>query len=437
MAETAFIKTACQACEGRLELPMEAVGVAFACPRCGTQLELALKCACAHCGNPLSFPKDYIGQDIECGHCHNSTTLMPSALIADDSPADEEPEFGPVEDEEPEPASAQLKSKETQPIRTKSAPETAKAPPRRPSQGGPASGAPPKRPNQGGPAPDTPPQRPNQGGPAPSAPPKRPNQGGPAPDGPPQRPNQGGPAPSAPPKRPNQGGPAPDAPPQRPNQGGPAPSAPPKRPNQGGPAPDAPSQNQNQGGPAPGAPPKRPSQTPAKDVQEPPKPVLHVTSDDEANSEPAKKRPSVFLMVIKIILGFGAVGALTWFIILPLTGLGGSEFFFPREQAAPLPTFKPDPEVLKVNSLKIEQGEFLTELKGSISNDGKQKFMNVKITFSLLNKDNEPNEFTHTINQALDPGSTVQFSASVSFEPAPGATPEVVLIDSDDQLQLD
>ena len=395
MAETAFIKTACQACEGRLELPMEAVGVAFACPRCGTQLELALKCACAHCGNPLSFPKDYIGQDIECGHCHNSTTLMPSALIADDSPADEEPEFGPVEDEEPEPASAQLKSKETQPIRTKSAPETAKAPPRRPSQGGPASGAPPKRPNQGGSAPD------------------------------------------APPKRPNQGGPAPDTPPQRPNQGGPAPSAPPKRPNQGGPAPDAPSQNQNQGGPAPGAPPKRPSQTPAKDVQEPPKPVLHVTSDDEANSEPAKKRPSVFLMVIKIILGFGAVGALTWFIILPLTGLGGSEFFFPREQAAPLPTFKPDPEVLKVNSLKIEQGEFLTELKGSISNDGKQKFMNVKITFSLLNKDNEPNEFTHTINQALDPGSTVQFSASVSFEPAPGATPEVVLIDSDDQLQLD
>tara|TARA_B100000029_G_C17266898_1_gene848348 strand:- start:154 stop:672 length:519 start_codon:yes stop_codon:yes gene_type:complete len=172
-------------------------------------------------------------------------------------------------------------------------------------------------------------------------------------------------------------------------------------------------------------------------VQEPPKPVLHVTSDDEANSEPAKKRPSVFLMVIKIILGFGAVGALTWFIILPLTGLGGSEFFFPREQAAPLPTFKPDPEVLKVNNLKIEQGEFLTELKGSISNDGKQKFMNVKITFSLLNKDNEPNEFTHTINQALDPGSTVQFSASVSFEPAPGATPEVVLIDSDDQLQLD
>ena len=92
---------------------------------------------------------------------------------------------------------------------------------------------------------------------------------------------------------------------------------------------------------------------------------------------------------------------------------------------------------LKVEGLKIEQGEFLTELKGTIRNHGKKPFRNVKITFRLKNKDNNPDQFSHTVNQDIEPGAAVQFTASISFEPATGATPEVLHIDSDEQLRIE
>lgn len=82
MSEIGSIKSACQACDGRMELPQEALGVQFACPHCNTMLELALKCACNHCGGPLSFPMEGIGHRITCGHCSSDTLLMPSAIRA-------------------------------------------------------------------------------------------------------------------------------------------------------------------------------------------------------------------------------------------------------------------------------------------------------------------------------------------------------------------
>ena len=479
MAEAGFIKTACQSCEGRLELPMEAVGVPFACPRCGTQLELALKCACEHCGNPLSFPKEYIGQEIECGHCHGNTKLMPSALIADeglsdnkDSQPNEETQveaLGTSRETQRLPPKKSKKETAQQPTQPSQHDSAVKTPPKRPGQQGrPTSSKPtaetaslqhtnqaepPKRPNQGGPTPqaDSPPQRPNQGGSVADTPPKRPNQGGPTPqaDSPPQRPNQGGPVANTPPKRPNQGGPAPqtDSPSQRPNQGGPVVDTPPKRPNQGGPAPqtDSPPQRPNQGGPVAGSPPKRPNQGGAPQgagaggvgaMPTIPQPETTAQMEVETVADvQAKHGPSVLKHVLKIIFGFALLGAVTWFVILPLAGIGGSDFLLgSSKDAAPLPMVKPDPESLKVDGLKLEKGDVLTALKGTLKNTGSSTFRNVKITFRMLNKDNAPEEFSHTVNQEISGGASVQFSTSITFEPSDGAAPEVINIDSDEQL---
>ena len=101
MSQADFIKTACQACEGRLELPVDSVGVAFACPRCGAKLKLTLKCACINCGGPLSFEVGHIGHTIQCGHCEGSTPLMPSAIVIHDTPTEKESE--PELEPKPEP----------------------------------------------------------------------------------------------------------------------------------------------------------------------------------------------------------------------------------------------------------------------------------------------------------------------------------------------
>jgi len=89
-----YCKSACQECNGRISLPVDAVGVEFNCPHCGVNLQLVLKHYCEHCSGPLSFEgnPDAIGMEIECGHCQNQTVLQPSALVIEDKapPAEEE-----------------------------------------------------------------------------------------------------------------------------------------------------------------------------------------------------------------------------------------------------------------------------------------------------------------------------------------------------------
>ena len=81
-----YCKSACQECNGRISLPVDAVGVEFNCPHCGVNLQLVLKHYCEHCNGPLSFEgnPDAIGMEIECGHCKNQTVLQPSALVIED-----------------------------------------------------------------------------------------------------------------------------------------------------------------------------------------------------------------------------------------------------------------------------------------------------------------------------------------------------------------
>jgi len=81
-----YCKSACQECNGRISLPVDAVGVEFNCPHCGVNLQLVLKHYCEHCSGPLSFEgnPDAIGAEIECGHCKNQTVLQPSALVIED-----------------------------------------------------------------------------------------------------------------------------------------------------------------------------------------------------------------------------------------------------------------------------------------------------------------------------------------------------------------
>jgi hypothetical protein len=84
-----YCKSACQECNGRISLPVDAVGVEFNCPHCGVNLQLVLKHYCEHCNGPLSFEgnPDAIGMEIECGHCKNQTVLQPSALVIEDKEA--------------------------------------------------------------------------------------------------------------------------------------------------------------------------------------------------------------------------------------------------------------------------------------------------------------------------------------------------------------
>ena len=197
---------------------------------------------------------------------------------------------------------------------------------------------------------------------------------------------------------------------------------PPKRPNQGGAVSGATPNVAGAGGPVRAEDPS----------QSQPSSLLETGSEDDG--VPVKKRPSVLFQVSKIILGFGLLFALAWFVVMPLLDLGGSSYLFSRDAAAPLPMVKPDPESLKVEGLKLEKGEVLTALTGTLKNTGSSTFRNVKITFRMTNSDNNPEEFSHTVNQELSAGVSVKFSASITFEPSDGAMPEVVNIDSDEQL---
>ena len=96
-----YCKSACQECNGRISLPVDAVGVEFNCPHCGVNLQLVLKHYCEHCNGPLSFEgnPDAIGMEIECGHCKNQTVLQPSALVIEDKAAAEEEEEEVYEEE--------------------------------------------------------------------------------------------------------------------------------------------------------------------------------------------------------------------------------------------------------------------------------------------------------------------------------------------------
>ena len=95
MSEERYIKAPCCECNGRVSLPLDAVGVDFNCPHCGAGLQMLLKHVCEHCNGKLSFDgnPDAIGAEIECGHCHTQTHLSPSTFsteIPDEEPADKE-----------------------------------------------------------------------------------------------------------------------------------------------------------------------------------------------------------------------------------------------------------------------------------------------------------------------------------------------------------
>ena len=87
MSEESYIKAPCCECNGRVSLPLDAVGVDFNCPHCGAGLQMLLKHVCEHCNGKLSFDNnpDAIGTEVECGHCHKQTVLSPSTFSTEDS----------------------------------------------------------------------------------------------------------------------------------------------------------------------------------------------------------------------------------------------------------------------------------------------------------------------------------------------------------------
>ena len=160
-----YCKSACQECNGRISLPVDAVGVEFNCPHCGVNLQLVLKHYCEHCNGPLSFEgnPDAIGAEIECGHCKNQTVLQPSALVIEDKEAaaeevyEEEYDEGNQEeyDEEYEEGEyeEQYEEEEAEPEPERGGPPK----PRQPKHGGPPKPRQPKkvrqRPGGGGTSP--------------------------------------------------------------------------------------------------------------------------------------------------------------------------------------------------------------------------------------------------------------------------------------------
>ena len=98
MSEERYIKAPCCECNGRVSLPLDAIGADFNCPHCGASLQMLLKHVCEHCNGKLSFDgnPDAIGTEIECGHCHNKTVLSPSTFATDMS----EEKTSEIEEEE-------------------------------------------------------------------------------------------------------------------------------------------------------------------------------------------------------------------------------------------------------------------------------------------------------------------------------------------------
>ena len=147
MSEEVYIKAPCCECNGRVSLPLDAVGMDFNCPHCGAGLQMLLKHVCEHCNGKLSFDNspEAIGAEVECGHCNKLTTLSPSTFSTDSAeeesvpePEDFEEEITEPEPEEPESAAVEEELEESEKPKRRGPPR-----PRSPRRGG---GGPPPRP---------------------------------------------------------------------------------------------------------------------------------------------------------------------------------------------------------------------------------------------------------------------------------------------------
>ena len=145
MSEEVYIKAPCCECNGRVSLPLDAVGMDFNCPHCGAGLQMLLKHVCEHCNGKLSFDNspEAIGAEVECGHCNKLTTLSPSTFSTDSAeeesvpePEDFEEEITEPEPEEPESAPVEEELEESEKPKRRGPPR-----PRSPRRGG---GAPPR-----------------------------------------------------------------------------------------------------------------------------------------------------------------------------------------------------------------------------------------------------------------------------------------------------
>ena len=155
MSEEVYIKAPCCECNGRVSLPLDAVGVDFNCPHCGAGLQMLLKHVCEHCNGKLSFDNspEAIGAEIECGHCNNQTTLSPSTFSTDPGEEDAEDfEEGIPEPEESESAAVEEELEEGEKPKRRGPPGLRS--PRRGGGGGPPRPRPKKsakKPAAGGP----------------------------------------------------------------------------------------------------------------------------------------------------------------------------------------------------------------------------------------------------------------------------------------------
>ena len=458
MTQSGFIKTACQNCEGRLELPVDAIGVDFACPRCSAKLTLALKCACTHCGGPLSFEREHIGRSTTCGHCGSVTPLMPSAIIADQPP--QSTTSKPTPEPTPEPtqkaAETQLlptgKAAETQLLPTKSTPERP-APPKRPAgAGGPKGPSAPAPRKPGGPGGSSAPKKPG-------LPPKRPGGAG-GPGGP------SAPAPRGPTPHKKPGGESAPNVPSKPSPPGAAPKlpgTPPKKPSapitpdaesakttaetesiavpEGvvlpGKAPSMPKMGEGNSNDAKAAP-KRPASTSASPkAGGPMSPSAAAASRQSALAQSeshAKATAQAAAEVNASNLGkfknqaglafFALTGlaGLAWYIVIPYLGYGGSDLVFkspPPDSIAPVyrPEYDSSHITVDGNSLKIVAGDDgLPELRGTLRNDGGDPTRNIKLTLQITGGP-QPITLTHTVNQEVTAAQAVEFKALLSFDP--------------------
>ena len=112
MSEEVYIKAPCCECNGRVSLPLDAVGMDFNCPHCGAGLQMLLKHVCEHCNGKLSFDNspEAIGAEVECGHCNKLTTLSPSTFSTESAEEESVPEPEDFLEETPEPESEEPES---------------------------------------------------------------------------------------------------------------------------------------------------------------------------------------------------------------------------------------------------------------------------------------------------------------------------------------
>ena len=134
MSEEVYIKAPCCECNGRVSLPLDAVGMDFNCPHCGAGLQMLLKHVCEHCNGKLSFDNspEAIGAEVECGHCNKLTTLSPSTFPTDSGEEEAEDfEEGIPEPEEPQSAEVEEELEEGEKPKRRGPPR-----PRSPRRGG-------------------------------------------------------------------------------------------------------------------------------------------------------------------------------------------------------------------------------------------------------------------------------------------------------------